>query len=124
MYYPQIKETAKRMRQNGASFGDISKKLNVAKSTLSFWFKDIVLTENTIIKIKKSGNNLRGKIAGAVGSYNASSLFFNNPEKFEEEVRIYKPDLVGVSLLSSEYAEIGNIAIEIIKKANKEIIKQ
>ena len=55
MYYPQIKETAKRMRQNGASFGDISKKLNVAKSTLSFWFKDIVLTENTIIKIKTLG---------------------------------------------------------------------
>ena len=37
------------------SFGDISKKLNVAKSTLSFWFKDIVLTENTIIKIKTLG---------------------------------------------------------------------
>lgn len=41
---------------------------------------------SSILKIKKSANNLRGKIAGAVGSYNASSLFFNNPEKFEEEV--------------------------------------
>lgn len=41
---------------------------------------------NSIMKIKKSGNNLRGKIAGAVGSYNASSLFFNDPEKFEKEV--------------------------------------
>jgi len=41
---------------------------------------------NTILKIKKSGNNLRGKIAGAVGSYNASSLFFNDPEKFEVQV--------------------------------------
>ena len=41
---------------------------------------------NTILKIKKTGNNLRGKIAGAVGSYNASSLFFDDPEKFEEEV--------------------------------------
>jgi len=41
---------------------------------------------NSIIKIKKTGNNLRGKIAGAVGSYNASSLFFNDPEKFEEQV--------------------------------------
>tara|TARA_Y100000310_G_scaffold70474_1_gene66143 strand:- start:4111 stop:5769 length:1659 start_codon:yes stop_codon:yes gene_type:complete len=40
----------------------------------------------SILKIKRTGNNLRGKIAGAVGSYNASSLFFNNPEKFEEEV--------------------------------------
>ena len=41
---------------------------------------------NSIMKIKKSGNNLRGKIAGAVGSYNASSLFFDDPEKFEREV--------------------------------------
>ena len=36
---------------------------------------------NSILKIRKAGNNLRGKIAGAVGSYNASSLFFQNPEK-------------------------------------------
>jgi adenylosuccinate lyase len=41
---------------------------------------------NSILKIKKTGNNLRGKIAGAVGSYNASSLFFKNPEEFEKEV--------------------------------------
>src|SRR3989338_5997604 len=41
---------------------------------------------SSIIKRKKSGNNLRGKIAGAVGSYNASSLFFDDPEKFEREV--------------------------------------
>jgi len=40
----------------------------------------------TIIRIRRSANNLRGKIAGAVGSYNASSLFFDNPEKFEREV--------------------------------------
>ena len=33
---------------------------------------------SSILKIKKTSNNLRGKIAGAVGSYNASSLFFNN----------------------------------------------
>ncbi|MCK4859100.1 MAG: adenylosuccinate lyase, partial [Candidatus Omnitrophica bacterium] len=41
---------------------------------------------NSILKIKRAGNNLRGKIAGAVGSYNASSLFFSNPEEFEREV--------------------------------------
>ncbi len=41
---------------------------------------------NSILRIKKTGNNLRGKIAGAVGSYNASSLFFSNPEEFEKQV--------------------------------------
>ncbi len=41
---------------------------------------------NSIIKIRKTANDLRGKIAGATGSYNASSLFFDDPEKFEKEV--------------------------------------
>ncbi|MBI4452490.1 adenylosuccinate lyase [Candidatus Woesearchaeota archaeon] len=41
---------------------------------------------SSILRIKKSANNLRGKMAGAVGSYNASSLFFENPVKFEEDV--------------------------------------
>ncbi|MFH0867716.1 MAG: lyase family protein [Candidatus Woesearchaeota archaeon] len=40
----------------------------------------------SILKIRKNGNNLRGKIAGAVGSYNASSLFFKDPEEFEKQV--------------------------------------
>tara|TARA_Y100000310_G_scaffold344949_1_gene460706 strand:+ start:5070 stop:6452 length:1383 start_codon:yes stop_codon:yes gene_type:complete len=39
-----------------------------------------------ILKIKETAGDLRGKMAGAVGSYNASSVFFDEPEKFEEEV--------------------------------------
>ncbi len=39
--------------------------------------------------IKKSANNLKGKISGAVGAYNASSLFFDDPESFEKEVLSY-----------------------------------
>ena len=41
---------------------------------------------SSIMKIRKSANNLRGKMAGAVGAYNASSLFFNEPVKFEADV--------------------------------------
>ena len=40
----------------------------------------------SILKIKKAAGNLRGKIAGAVGAYNASNLFFDDPEEFEKEV--------------------------------------
>lgn len=40
----------------------------------------------SIHRIRKAANNLRGKMAGAVGAYNASGLFFENPVKFEEEV--------------------------------------
>ena len=55
MYYPATKETVKRMRESGMSLGDISKKLNVTKSTLSFWCKNIILTESAIRKIKTKG---------------------------------------------------------------------
>ena len=55
MYYPHIKETAKEMRKNGASLGEIAKKLHITKSTLSLWCKDIILTEFVIRKIKTKG---------------------------------------------------------------------
>ena len=33
MHYPQIKETAKKMRQKGTSLGEIAKNLEISKST-------------------------------------------------------------------------------------------
>lgn len=71
---------------------------------------------SSIIKIKKTANNLRGKIAGAVGSYNASSLFFNNPEKFEEEVLqelSLKPSPISTQIPEAEFmVDYVNAAIE------------
>ena len=61
---------------------------------------------NSILKIRKAGNNLRGKIAGAVGSYNASSLFFENPEKFESEVLAelnLKPSPISTQIPEAEF---------------------
>ncbi len=37
-------------------------------------------------KIIDAVNNLKGKMSGAVGAYNASSLIFDDPRKFEEDV--------------------------------------
>ncbi|HEB32092.1 MAG TPA: adenylosuccinate lyase [Spirochaetes bacterium] len=39
-----------------------------------------------LLKIVEAVENLRGKMSGAVGAYNASSLLFEDPRKFEEEV--------------------------------------
>jgi adenylosuccinate lyase len=36
--------------------------------------------------VLRAADNLPGKISGAVGAYNASSLFFDNPVSFEHEV--------------------------------------
>ncbi len=56
--------------------------------------------------IQKTANNLRGKIAGAVGSYNASSLFFNDPEAFEKDVLAelkLKPSPISTQVVEAEY---------------------
>jgi len=60
----------------------------------------------SIVRIKRESSNLRGKIAGAVGSYNASSLFFANPEKFELDVLKeigLKPSPISTQIPEHEY---------------------
>lgn len=39
-----------------------------------------------IVTIREAAEDLRGKMSGAVGSYNASSVFLDDPETFEREV--------------------------------------
>ncbi len=39
-----------------------------------------------ILAIRTAADSLVGKISGAVGAYNASSLFFDDPEAFEAEI--------------------------------------
>lgn len=39
-----------------------------------------------LMKVVEALRELRGKLSGAVGAYNASSLFIEDPRKFEEEV--------------------------------------
>lgn len=56
--------------------------------------------------IKQTGANLRGKIAGAVGAYNASHLFFDDPMEFEAEVLWelgLKPSTYSNQIVEPEY---------------------
>jgi len=56
--------------------------------------------------IQKTANDLRGKMAGAVGAYNASSLFFDDPEEFEKlvlsELKL-KPSPISTQVVEAEY---------------------
>lgn len=58
-----------------------------------------------ILKVKKAVNNLVGKFSGSVGSYNALSLFIDNPEEFEHELLKnfgLKPVRISTQLVSPE----------------------
>lgn len=56
--------------------------------------------------ITQAKNNLRGKFSGAVGAYNASSLFFNDPQEFERELLSLlnlKPALHSTQIVQPEF---------------------
>jgi len=58
-----------------------------------------------ILKVKEALNNLDGKFAGAVGAYNASSLFVDDPEEFEKEVLAelgLKPSEISTQIVQPE----------------------
>ena len=57
MHYPHIKQKVKLLRESGKSLKDISMNLGISKSTVSFWCRDMVLSENTIKKIERDGKN-------------------------------------------------------------------
>lgn len=55
------KEKAIILRRKGLSYGEISQRLPVAKSTLSIWLRDIELTEKQLRRIHKKNLDIRRK---------------------------------------------------------------
>ncbi|MGC9318251.1 MAG: lyase family protein [Armatimonadota bacterium] len=56
--------------------------------------------------IREAANNLRGKISGAVGAYNASSLMIDDPEQFEQEVLAelgLEPSPISTQVVEAEF---------------------
>ncbi|WP_319476907.1 lyase family protein [Marispirochaeta aestuarii] len=60
----------------------------------------------SIIQINRLAGDLRGKIAGAVGSYNSTALLTSNPEGFEAEILEslgLKPSETATQMVEPEY---------------------
>jgi len=54
--WSSYKDEVMTLRMSGVSLPDISKKFGIARSTLSYWFKDIELSDDKKEKIKLSAN--------------------------------------------------------------------
>jgi hypothetical protein len=63
----QEKEKAIKLRQKGHTYKEILQEVDVAKSSLSLWLKDLSLTkkEKTALKYRKNANISRGRIKAA-----------------------------------------------------------
>jgi adenylosuccinate lyase len=67
--------------------------------TLGFWMAEFVARiGKSALEIERLSRDLRGKFSGAVGAYNATSLIFEDPEKFEKDFL----DFLGIQ--PSEYS--------------------
>jgi radical SAM superfamily enzyme YgiQ (UPF0313 family) len=87
------------------------------------WFKDDIITTwnldpRTLCLLggmAKRDANVDVKVIDAQ-KYNLSR------EDFKNEIKKYKPDFVGISVLTSEYGEILNIAAKLVKEVSQDII--
>lgn len=63
----QEKDRAIQLRKKGYSYSEILKEVNVAKSSLSLWLKNLPLTEDEmkVLKHRKDSNITRGRINAA-----------------------------------------------------------
>lgn len=66
---------------------------------------------------------LAGMIKDIVDVTIVDAQFYNlSKEEFEERIKELSPDLVGISVLTSEYSIIGDITLDIVKNVNPSII--
>jgi DNA-binding transcriptional MerR regulator len=60
----EIREQARRLRQQGVSVRDIAKTLQVARSSVSTWVRDIELTDEQLEKLKENQRQYGGRNKG------------------------------------------------------------
>ncbi|MEK7525914.1 MAG: hypothetical protein AAB546_00345, partial [Patescibacteria group bacterium] len=54
--WAEYKKEAMTLRRRGTSMTKIGRKWNIPKSTLSYWFKDIKLTDKQRLKLRQNIN--------------------------------------------------------------------
>ena len=78
----EIAEHEKDTLQIGRTHGQHAEPITFGFAMASY----VARLGGRIVRIKEASDNLRGKFSGAVGAYNASSLFIKEPEEFETAV--------------------------------------
>ena len=92
------KETLQIGRTHGQHAEPITFGLVMAYYSSRLWERIKVL--------KKAAARLKGKMSGAVGAYNASSIFFSDPDEFEKEMLAeldLKPAAVSTQIVPPEF---------------------
>jgi hypothetical protein len=107
----QEKQKAEELRRKGYSYSDILKEVNVAKSSLSLWLKDLPLSkdEKHYLKKRREGNISIGRIRAATSNHLRRLIrdkFLLQEARKEFEAKVKEPFfLIGVALYWAEGAK-------------------
>ena len=108
-----LKDRARSFRKQGFSLSEISRKINVSKSTSSLWCSDILLTKPQIVSLEKRAKmkNYKGALKGALANHIKSQAVINN-EKFKAKEFLGKISdrevcLIGTALYWAEGHKTG-----------------
>jgi hypothetical protein len=84
----KYKDDVVELRKAGTSLPDISRRYGIAKSTLSYWFKDIELSDESKKKIKKSADErlVEARLKSAAWHRNEKQLRVMKAEQQAKEV--------------------------------------
>jgi len=82
-----LKEKSRSLRRQGFSLNEIVKELNVSKSTLSLWCRDIALNELQIISLEKRAQikSYAGALKGAHTNHLKSQSIINKEKEKAQE---------------------------------------
>jgi len=98
----EIAEREKETLQIGRTHGQHAEPITFGFTIASY----VARLGGRILKVTEAAENLRGKFSGAVGAYNAPSLFIKNAEEFEESILEklnIKPGSHSTQLVEAEY---------------------
>lgn len=98
------KNKARKLRQKGKSINEIAKKLNIAKSTISFWCRDIQLGLKQIERLAKRQES---------GSYKGRMKFLERirKERIKEVALLQKQGIKEIGKLNKRDLFISGIAM-------------
>lgn len=103
-----LKEQTFSLRKRGASLSDVANLLNISKSTVSLWCKDIKLTklQKDVLRNKMIQRGHRGRLLGAFTNRRKKEISVESSKKWASELfgQISERDflLIGIALYWGE----------------------
>ncbi len=130
------RNSARKLRKNGLSIGEIALQLKVSKGSVSLWVRDITLTSKQKAKLNKNGHSIdaieKRRIARLARTKNEHEAVFKAALKEAEELSKNPLWCIGVSLYWGEggktqtTARIANsdpVVIQVMMRFFREVCK-